>query len=268
MADRDAWTALPELPRRYRLRDRWLDYRRGHADARKGIPLVLVRHQPAVAEIPTDTPGDRQFPQEREIRAGASDPAEEAMALVTPYMDGLRHMCNEALAAEYGRYHDACAQLREVLRNAQTRRAPLAAARDVAAARFSMVEKPLTDEEAGQRRTAEQEWSPEMVRVRRSRERAAARFTAEEALLAAESALRIADVAVDHAQTAFGNRRNVMHAAGWLIFHHYGRREATYLGALARKHKQGPELVRLLRLTGPDLPDWLLPANDPKEDEA
>jgi len=49
---------------------------------------------------------------------------------------------------------------------------------------------------------------------------------------------------------------------GWQFVHHYARREATYLRALARKHPNGPELVKLLKLTGPGMPGWLLQTDD------
>jgi hypothetical protein len=67
---------------------------------------------------------------------------------------------------------------------------------------------------------------------------------------------------LDHASRALASRRKQAQAIGWQIFHHYARRESVYLGVLARRHERGPEIVRLLRLTGPELPEWLLPTDD------
>jgi|SRR6516165_4421159 hypothetical protein len=251
MADRGGWVAPPEQPRRYRLRDRWSDYRRGRADARKSIPLV---------------PSDQIQPNQAASENGDTGPQETVLEqLVTPYMDGLRNTRSELLFKVWERHQNECERLRAELRAAKTRSEPLAAAKKVAAARLDEVSKPLTDEEMTRRRLAEADLPEEVVRRRRERERAEARALAEEAHRKVDADLRVAEVALDHARSVFTGRLAAAQAVGWQIVHHVARREAAYVGALARKHKRGPELVRLLELTGPELPSWLLLEADNEE---
>jgi len=132
MADRGGWVAPPEQPRRYRLRDRWSDYRRGRADARKSIPLV---------------PSDQIQPNQAASENGDTGPQETVLEqLVTPYMDGLRNTRSELLFKVWERHQNECERLRAELRAAKTRSEPLAAAKKVAAARLDEVSKPLTDD--------------------------------------------------------------------------------------------------------------------------
>ncbi len=283
MVDRTDWTVPPAVPRSYRLGDRWSDYRWARADARKGIPLVARRPEPAtivdnglypapVADSPPIRESDAaaavgehlpvgvQYPP-----PGAYEPADEAMALVTPYMDGLRHTCNEAIAVVYEHFESSCDQLRESLSRAEIRRETLSVHRATAQARFDELADPLNNEQATRARRGESDWPPEMVRVRREREWREARSAAEEELRGLSADLRAAEVDLDHARRAYQSQLRRSQALGWQIFHHYARREAIYIGVLARKHKRGPELVRLLRLTGPDLPEWLLTIDGKEE---
>jgi hypothetical protein len=127
----------------------------------------------------------------------------------------------------------------------------------------------LTDEELNHRRAAEQdeqEWPTERVRERRKHERDRARYEAEEVLVRMTAELSVADVALRHARMAFNERLRAAQASGWQVVHHYARREASYLRALVRKHRSGPELVKLLELSGPDLPEWLLRTVSDEED--
>jgi len=109
------------------------------------------------------------------------------------------------------------------------------------------------------RRLAEADLPEEVVRRRRERERAEARALAEEAHRKVDADLRVAEVALDHARSVFTGRLAAAQAVGWQIVHHVARREAAYVGALARKHK------RVLELTGPELPSWLLLEADNEE---
>jgi hypothetical protein len=274
MADREHWTAPPPVPHSYRFRDRWSDYRWARADARKGIPLIRVADPqggpnadsfdaPTVAiRASADAPATLPLPSGGQYaQEDAYDPGD---VLVTPYMDALRHKCGQDIAAVYESFNQSCDKLRDELGNAESHRERLIVDKAMAQARFDGLVKSLTEAEATRPRKAEASWSPEMVRVRRERERAEARNTAQEALRKLSADLRAADVDLDHALMAITNRFKRAQAVGWQAFHHYARRESMYLGVLSRKHKRGPEIVRLLRLTGPQLPEWLLETDGKK----
>jgi hypothetical protein len=270
MADRDEWTAPSAVPRPYRLRDRWSDCRWARADGRKNIPLIRQPESSKTAENAPTQPLTVIESAANSLDGGNSpaialrpvpdgyDPANETIALVTPYMDALRHACNGAVAAVYGRLQDSHVQLHDQLRQAEIRRKAFLIDKEVAQERFAELEKPLGEEQATRARLGEKDWPADMVRIRRVREWSEARLAAQEKLRQLSADLHAAEADVENARQAFPNQLKKAQAVGWQIFHHYARRESTYLGVLARKHKRGQELVRLLRLTGPDLPGWLL----------
>jgi hypothetical protein len=289
VADHGSWTALPEHPLRYRLHDRWSDYRCGRADARKGIPGVISERPEVVppppaefdalaAPVPEPDLAERDLAErdlaEPDLEEAATDTARKdatnaAAVPLTPYLYGLRNTRNQVIAGSLQAwYEDTHARLQERLLAAQTRRESCATTMQLAAARLAKVSDPLTDAELNRRGAAErdvQKWPPEMLRERRERDRRLVRFTAEEALRKVTVESRTAELAVENAHLAINDRLRVAQASGWQIIHHYARREATYLRSLARRHKNGPELVRLLELAGPDLPQWLLQIDGKKE---
>ena len=244
MVGRGGWTAAPVPPRHYRLRDRWLDYRNGRADARARIPEVV----PERAATPNATVG---------LPAEGSTPA----PFMTPYLDGLRNARNQDLAVELRRYETTRVGLREQLFQAEIRRAPLAYAMEYAATRLDEVSVPLTDQELNRRGPAEQDerkWPAEMLRERRERAHRLSRLEAEDELRKVTAELRVADLAVEHAHIALEEHLKIAQAAAWAIAHCYGRREAVYLRSLARAHENGPAVVKMLELVGTQLPEWLL----------
>jgi hypothetical protein len=270
VAARGSWTAPPERVHRYRLRDRRRDSRYGRADGRKGIPPVTLSPSAAdPAEASTEAPPTVVTDPEPEDRATegevATDALPEAVAPavpLTPYLHTLGHERDLALKAEEARwYQDPCPQLRVRLREAELSRETSAIKMGLAADRLELVPAELTEDELNRRSAAEQdekEWPEERVRHRRRQQRQLARFEAEEAMRKSTADVREAEVTMQHARRAFDDGLRAAQAVGWQIVHHYGRREATYLRSLVRKHPDGPELVRLLELTGPDLPEWLL----------
>lgn len=245
MVDRGVWAAAPEPPRRYRLRDRWLDSRNGRADGRAGIPEVEPERAAATAD---DTVG---------LPVEGATPA----SLTTPYLDGLRNARNQDLAVELRQYEAAHVRFREQLFQAEVSRAPLAHAMEYAATRLDEVSASLTDQELNRRGRAEQDeqkWPTEMLRERRDRTRRLSRLEAEDKLRKVIAELRVADLAVENAHIALEEHFRIAQAAAWAIAHYYGRREAVYVRSLARVHENGPTVVKMLELTGGQLPEWLL----------
>jgi hypothetical protein len=256
VAARGSWADLPEQPRRYRLGDRLRDSRAGRADARKRIPEV-TSGRPAITPTAghNSTPTSDAEPGQVKIAAVTTPP-------VTPHLHALRNARNLHLSLIQEAWdQDEGVPFREKLREAEIAYEGQAIAKDLATSRLDKVSDELTDEELNHRRAAERDeekWPAALVRERRKREHSRARNEAEDLLLSAAADLSVAEVARKHARMALNGRFRAVQAAGWQVVHHYARREATYLRALARKHRNGPELVKLLELSGPDLPEWLL----------
>lgn len=267
MAGRGSWADLPEQPHRYRLIDRWGDYRAGRADGRKPIPEVISEHPDAPAEAGDDSPAADDLDQVRP----AIDAAPTKVP-VPPYLHGLRHARNEILQIVAKAWRkDTGVAFHEKVREAESRYQDLAIKKDLAQSRLDKVSGDLTDEELNHRRTAERDerkWLAEMVRDRRKRESDLARAKEEDALHEAAAELRVAEVELKYARLTLGEQLKAARATGWQVVHHYARREAAYLRALARKHPNGPELVKLLELTGPDMPEWLLADDADGKDDA
>ncbi len=245
MVDGGVWTAAPEPPCRYRLRDRWLDSRNGRADARARIPEVGSERAAAMPAATVDLPVE-----------GTAPPP-----FMTPYLDGLRNARNQDLEVELRRYETTRVRLREQLFQAEVRRASLAYAMEYAATRLNEVSAPLTDQELNRRGLAEQDeqrWPLEMLKERRERARRLSRLQARDELREVTTQLRVADLAVEHAHIALEEHLRIAQAVAWAIAHYYGRREAVYLRSLARAHENGPAVVKMLELVGTQLPEWLL----------
>jgi len=261
VAGRDAWIALPEQPRRYRLRDRWSDFLAGRRDARKGIPRVppeMAGH----AKVTADTKPSLEH-------ATVALPEDAAITrLVTPYLIGLRALRNEQLAREFAWYGTAHAQLHRELNGAQARCQPLATDMEYADSRLKETSTPLTEQELGRRGPAErdeQKWPADMLRERREGRHRLARFEAEEKLRTATARFHAAHLEVEQARMVIEDHFKIAQAAGWQVAYYYARREATYLRSLVRKHENGPAVMEMLELAGPQLPEWLLRTEAEKE---
>jgi hypothetical protein len=254
VAARRSWTGRPERPRRYKLGDRWKDFRAGRTDGKKRIPEV-ISGQLAVAPDAGNEEPQGPDPDQATPDAVSTLP-------VTPHLHALKHHRNQELARlREVWYRQTRGLLLEKIGAAETAYVSAALKKGVAKSNLEKVSDEPTDEELRHRRVAEQDeekWPEARVRDRRRNERDQARQDAEDDLLKASAELNAADVSHKHAQLALDDQLRAVRAEGWQVVHHYGKREASYLRALARKHEQGPELVKLLKLAGPGMPDWLL----------
>lgn len=190
-------------------------------------------------------------------------------SLTTPYQFHLRNVRNLDLAAALEQYRASRGEFRRQMSEAQHRRENAATVLKLAMARHADLDRELTPEELNRRGLAEldeQEWPAHRLHERRRRMHRLARQQAEEHLREATVGLRTAELAVEQAQAALDDRFKLVQAVGWQIVHHFGRREAAYLRALARAHKHGPALVEFLELAGTELPDWLLKTDAEKEE--
>jgi hypothetical protein len=268
------WTALPEPTRPYRLRDRWSDFRAGRTDAKAGIPAVSVTSDLASA-APNPGVSFPSHPDAAPATAPLTSPEPPALvpgalrSVTTPYQVHLRNIRNLRLAAVLEQYRATRGEFRRQMSAAQHRRENAAAILKLAMARHAELDRELTPEELNRRGLAErdaQEWPDHRLHERRRGTHRLARQQAEEHLREATVELRAAELAVEQAQATLDDRFKLVQAVGWQIVHHFGRREAAYLRALARVHKHGPALVELLELAGPELPDWLLKTDAEKEE--
>jgi hypothetical protein len=261
VAGRDAWIALPEQPRRYRLRDRWSDFLAGRRDAREGIPRV----PPEVAAPAKVTVDTKLSPEDATVAL----PEDAAITrLVTPYLAGLRALRNEQLARELGRYETAHAQLHGEIYGVQARGKPLATDMEFAASQLKDASTPPTEQEVSRRGPAErdeQKWPPDMLRERREGRHRLARLEAEEILRTATARFHVADLEVEQARVVIEDHFKIAQAAGWQVAYYYARREAAYLRSLVRKHENGPAVMEMLELAGPQLPEWLMRTEAEKE---
>jgi hypothetical protein len=229
--------------------------------------MVPTRTQPSrSADVPLIPDPPPTIPAVPVPDGATPDPLAEpgTSPLTTPYLAALRHARNLFIAAELKLYRTACGELHEHHFAAQYRRESAATNLTQATSSHTELDRELTDEELNRRGLAEQDkqqWPAERLQERRRRAHRLARSQTAEELKAATIGLRTAELAVEQARAKIDQQFRLAQATGWQIAHHYGRREATYLRVLTRKHKNGPALVELFELAGPVLPDWLLKAD-------
>lgn len=227
---REAWTAQPEEPLKYRWRDQWRDFRAGRADGRGGIPVL--------------------------------PPAAEAGPLSTPYLWGIRNRCGELLAYELSCHRAAVKGVRQHLVDAESRRERLILELQQLDQQLKEASLPPSEEQLSRRGLAERDsaaWPDDLVRARQERKHRVTRGLLEHWRRAVAADLDHATRMADEMRTAMADERLALRARCWRVVHFHRRREATYLRKLGRTHSDGPAVVARLELGGPRLPDWLDP---------
>jgi hypothetical protein len=234
---------------RYSDRDRKRDYRRGRADARRHLPLV-PRHPPL----------GKRTSELAIAGANGAEPGQAAASIsLTPFLYGVLNQRNQELAELYRLYLHERNQLLDALREADGRRQQLLVEQAVAEERLEQLSRPLTEEESarityGELKAGHPE---ELTRMRRARARERDRQDARRLLGDINGKLREAAVAAGKAQGAIATKLAETQAAGGEIVSYYEQRKASYLGGLAHTHRRNVELVELLNLMDPGLPEWL-----------
>jgi hypothetical protein len=241
-------------------RDSKRDEKRGRADARKGLPLVL--RQPAPG--PAGMPGAPAEPA-----GGASPPAGRAgpAVEVTPFLKRLFGERQQDLAELLREHRIKAAPLVEELHAATEEHKHLLRKCEGLEARLADLSKPLTEEEKTRRLGGEEKAgrSEDVVRRRRVDEWQRGINDAQAQLEALSDQAHRAGLAAGRATDRLDALRKVTHAQGQAIISYYEQRKGSYLTGLAHRHRRGPELVRALALIDPGLPDWLSWTNEALE---
>lgn len=238
-------------------RDGKRDEKRGRADARKGLPLVLRQPAPGPARVTGAPAGEVGTP------IGPTAPVVE----VTPFLKRLFGEREQALAELLAEHQSKEAPLFEELHAATEEHNYLLGKCEVIKARLANLSKPLTEEETTRRRGGEEKagHSEEFVRGRRVDEWQREISAAQAQLDALSDQAHQASIAAGRAKDRLGALRKVTHAQGLAIISYYEQRKGSYLNGLAHQHRRGPELVRALVLIDPGLPDWLSWTNEALE---
>lgn len=241
---------------RYTDRDGRRDERRGRADARKGLPLVLRQPAPGPA-------GVLGAPAEPAGGAGKPTPAVE----VTPFLKRLFGEREQALAELLAEHRSKQAPLLEELHVATEDHKHLRGKCEVIQARLTTLGKPLTEEEATRRRGGEEKagHSEEFVRGRRADEWQRGISAAQAQLDALTDQAHQASITAGRTKDRLDALRKVTHAQGLAIISYFEQRKGSYFTGLAHQHRRGPELVRALLLIDPGVPDWLSWTNEALE---
>jgi hypothetical protein len=241
-------------------RDGKRDERRGRADARKGLPLVLRQPAPGPAGVPgapVEPAGGSGKPP------GASPPAVE----VTPFLKRLYGERAQALAELLEEHRGKAGPLLEELHATTEVHNHLLGKCEFTKARLADLSEPLTEEETTRRRGGEEQAgrSEEFVRGRRIDEWQRTINAAQTQLEALSDQAHQAGIAAGRMRDRLEALRKVTHAQGLAIISYYEQRKGSYLTGLAHRHRRGPELVRALELLDPGLPDWLSWTNEALE---
>jgi hypothetical protein len=236
------------------------DEKRGRADARKGLPLVLRQRAPGPAGVP-GAPA--------EPATGASTPTGPTAPAVevTPFLKRLFGEREQALAELLAEHRSKEAPLLEDLHAATEEHKHLLEKCETINARLANLSKPLAEEDATRRLGGEEKagHSEEFVRGRRVGEWQREISAVQAQLDALSDQAHRASIAAGRANDRLDALRKVTHAQGLAINSYYEQRKGSYLTGLAHQHRRGPELVRALMLIDPGLPDWLSWNNDALE---
>jgi hypothetical protein len=249
-ADRNGAAGPPIGPLFYSASDQREDYKRGRKDARRHLPLVPRHHTRGIA------PGQ----QLARPPGNNAEPGRAASAIsLTPFLSELFNRRNQHLAALYKLYLKERSQLIEALREADGQRQKLLVRQTAAQNEVEKLSQPLTDAEAtaytyGEKKAKHPE---ELVRRRRTREREDKFRTARSELEDISERLTDMASAAGKAQGALANKLQETQAAGMEVVAYYEQRKARYLSGLTHTHRRNVELLELLKLTDPGLPDWV-----------
>ncbi len=234
----------------YSARDRREDYKCGRKDARRHLPLVPRHHKRGIA------PG-----QQLALPPGNNvEPGQAAAAIsLTPFLNELFNRRNQHLAALYKLYLNERGQLLEALREADTQRQKLLVRQTAAQDEVEKLSQPLTDTEAtaytfGEKKAKHPE---ELVRRRRTREREEKFRTARSELEDISERLTDMASAAGKAQSALASKLQATQASGMEVVAYYEQRKARYFSGLTHTHRRNVELLELLKLTDPGLPEWV-----------
>jgi hypothetical protein len=241
-------------------RDGKRDEKRGRADARKGLPLVLRQPAPGPASVPG-------APAEQAGGAGPPTGPTSPAVEVTPFLKRLFGEREQTLAELLEEHRSKEAPLFEELHAAGEEHKHLLGKCEVIKARLANLSKPLTEQESTRRRGGEEKvgHSEEFVRGRRVDEWQRGIGALQDQLDAFSDQAHRASVAEGRAKDRLDALRKVTHAQGLAIISYYEQRKGSYLTGLAHQHRRGPELVRALLLIDPGLPDWLSWTNEALE---
>jgi hypothetical protein len=244
-------------------RDGKRDEKRGRADARKGLPLVLRQPAPGPAGVP-GVPG---APAEQAGGVGTPTGPASPTVEVTPFLKRLFGEREQTLAELLAEHRSKEAPLFEELHAAAEEHKHLLGKCEVIKARLANLSNPLTEEETTRRRGGEEKvgHSEEFVRGRRVDEWQRGISAAQAQLDALSDQAHRASIAAGRAKDRLDALRKVTHAQGLAIISYYEQRKGSYLTGLAHQHRRGPELVRALLLIDPGLPDWLSWTNEALE---
>jgi hypothetical protein len=249
MADRNGAAGPPTRSPHYSDREKKQDYKRGRKDARRHLPLVPRQHTRRAGTAQLAVPGSD---------AGASRHAATPISL-TPFLYELFNRRNQDLAELYEAYLDERGRLLESLREADGERQKLLMQQTAAQDEVEKLAEPLTEEEAtaytyGERKAGHPE---ELVRRRRMRAREERFHAARRELAGINERLTDMTTAAGKAQSALSTRLAAAQAAGMRVIAYYEQRRASYLSGLTHAHRRNVELLELLKLTDPGVPDWV-----------
>jgi hypothetical protein len=249
MADRNGAAGPPVRSPHYSDREKKQDYKRGRKDARRHLPLVPRQHARRAIDAHLAVPG---------ADAGEKGQAATPVSL-TPFLYELFHRRNQDLAELYELYLNERGRLLETLREADGQRQKLLIQQAAAQDQVEKLAQPLTEEEAtaftyGERKAGHPE---ELVRRRRTRAREEKFHAAQRELSGINDRLTDMTTAAGKAQGALSTRLQATQAAGMKVLAHYEQRRASYLNGLTHAHRRNVELLELLKLTDPGVPDWV-----------
>jgi len=249
-ADRNGAAGPPMGPPVYSARDRREDYKCGRKDARRHLPLVPRHHARGMASS-----GQLALPAGDKGETGKG----AAPISLTPFLNELFNRRNQHLAALYKLYLKERSQLLEALRDADGHRQMLLVRQTSAQGEVEKLGQPLTPEEETAFTYGEQKAKHpvELVKRRRTREREEKFRTARSELEQISEELTRMAVAAGKAQGALANKLQETQAAGMEVVAYYEQRRARYLSGLTHTHRRNVELLELLKLTDPGLPDWV-----------
>jgi hypothetical protein len=178
---------------------------------------------------------------------------------LTPFLNELFNRRNEHLATLYELYLKERSQLLAALHEADGHRQKLLVRQAAAQVEVEKLGQPLTDDEATAFTYGEQKAKHpvELVKRRRAREREEKFRAARSELEQVSEQLTDMAVAAGRAQGALASKLQEAQAGSMAVVAHFEQRKAVYLSGLTHTHRRNVELLELLKLTDPGLPDWV-----------
>ncbi|MEV6695355.1 hypothetical protein AB0M35_28195 [Micromonospora sp. NPDC051196] len=240
------WDRVPATPIRYSIAARIADWWNGRQDARAGLPALEAK------------PGPPPVPAAQPTRE-AHDAASIAF---TPHLEKLRRMANDAMHHELVHLQQEIADPAYQLARAEAQL--VEAERTLVAAREALANlREPTESELTARRAGESNTDEAIVRKRRLapylERRARLEARRQEAL---DSLIKLQQTRAE-LQERIGRSQTVAAARARRIHEHSWRRIGGYWQRLVRTHPAGEQLNRTLRPGGPEVPNWVIAADEP-----